>query len=54
VRIAHRLIDPIETAIQAALPGGVEVAIHIEPIEDQAAWNDSALIEMEQLRQQPP
>lgn len=52
VNVAHKLAGPIEEAIQSVLPGGVEVTVHIEPIEDHAAWHDSALIAMEQARQQ--
>lgn len=47
VRRAHDLAERIEQAVQQALPG-IEVAIHIEPIEDRAAWEDSALVPLEQ------
>jgi cation diffusion facilitator family transporter len=47
VHEAHALASRIEAAIQAALPG-IEVAIHIEPIEERQAWEDSALLALEQ------
>jgi divalent metal cation (Fe/Co/Zn/Cd) transporter len=46
VRRAHDLSGRIEQAVVEALPG-IEVAIHIEPIEDRAAWEDSALVPLE-------
>lgn len=48
VQRAHDLTGKIEDAIRAALPG-IEVTVHIEPIEEQAAWEDSALLPIEQL-----
>jgi cation diffusion facilitator family transporter len=42
VRAAHDLGVEVEEALEAALPG-VEVTIHIEPIEDQKSWEDHAL-----------
>jgi cation diffusion facilitator family transporter len=47
VRKAHDLTRAIEEAIKAALPGA-EVTIHIEPIEERASWEDSALVPLEQ------
>jgi cation diffusion facilitator family transporter len=47
VKHAHALTARIECALQAALPG-VEVTVHIEPIEEPAAWQDSALLQVEQ------
>jgi cation diffusion facilitator family transporter len=47
VAAAHALTGKIEDAVQAALPG-VEVTVHIEPIEERAAWEDSALVPLEQ------
>jgi cation diffusion facilitator family transporter len=46
VRQAHAVGMRIEEAIEAALPG-IETTIHIEPIEEQAAWQDSALLPLE-------
>jgi cation diffusion facilitator family transporter len=46
VKQAHAVGTRIEEAVQAALPD-IEVTIHIEPIEEQAAWQDSALLEIE-------
>ena len=47
VRQAHDVGTRIEEAVEAALPG-LEVTIHIEPIEEQSAWQDSALLPLEQ------
>jgi cation diffusion facilitator family transporter len=44
---AHALTGQVEEAVRAALPG-VEVTVHVEPIEDRAAWEDSALVPLEQ------
>jgi cation diffusion facilitator family transporter len=44
---AHALTGAIEEAVGAALPG-VEVTVHVEPIEERAAWEDSALVPLEQ------
>jgi cation diffusion facilitator family transporter len=49
VQRAHDLTGKIEDAICAALPG-IEVAVHIEPIEERAAWEDSELLPIEQAR----
>jgi divalent metal cation (Fe/Co/Zn/Cd) transporter len=46
VQEAHDIGERIEDAIRAALPG-IEVTVHIEPIEDGAAWQDSVLLEIE-------
>jgi cation diffusion facilitator family transporter len=43
---AHRLAVRVELAIRDALPG-TEVVIHIEPIEEQASWEDSELLALE-------
>jgi cation diffusion facilitator family transporter len=51
VRQAHALAEEIETAIKGAL-SDVEVAVHIEPIEEPAAWSDSALLPLEQASRQ--
>jgi cation diffusion facilitator family transporter len=59
---AHALGERIEEAVRTALPG-IEVTVHIEPIEERAAWEDSALLPLEQAarqaeaergREQPP
>jgi cation diffusion facilitator family transporter len=50
VQRAHDLTGKIEDAVRAAL-AGVEVTVHIEPIEEQAAWEDSALLPIEQARE---
>jgi cation diffusion facilitator family transporter len=44
---AHALTGRIEAAVCEALPG-LEVTVHIEPIEERAAWEDSALLPLEQ------
>jgi cation diffusion facilitator family transporter len=53
VQVAHKLGEQIEEAVQNALPGGVEVTVHIEPVEEVASWQDSALIPVEQAQQKP-
>ncbi len=47
VQQAHALTGEIEKAIAAALEG-VEVTVHVEPIEERAAWEDSALVPLEE------
>jgi cation diffusion facilitator family transporter len=47
VKQAHALTGEIEAALRQALPD-VEVTVHIEPIEERAAWEDSALVPLEQ------
>jgi cation diffusion facilitator family transporter len=49
VQRAHDLTEKVEGAMRTALPG-IEVAVHIEPIEAQAAWADSALLPIEQAQ----
>jgi cation diffusion facilitator family transporter len=46
VREAHAVGDRVEEAIRAALPG-IEVTVHVEPIEEQASYQDSALLAIE-------
>jgi cation diffusion facilitator family transporter len=47
VRRAHELTKRLEDTIGSALPG-IEVTVHVEPIEDRAAWEDSELLPLEQ------
>jgi len=47
VQEAHDFTERIEDAVRKALPGA-EVTVHIEPIEAESAWHDSALLEIEQ------
>jgi cation diffusion facilitator family transporter len=49
VRQAHELIGRIEEAVAAALPD-IEVTVHVEPIEERASWEDSALLALEEAR----
>src|SRR5262249_14932337 len=42
VQQAHDVANRIEQAVRLALPD-MEVTVHIEPIEEQAAYEDSAL-----------
>ncbi|MSR53236.1 MAG: cation transporter [Gemmataceae bacterium] len=42
VREGHDLGIKVEKAIQLALKG-IEITIHIEPIEDRASWDDNSL-----------
>jgi cation diffusion facilitator family transporter len=44
---AHALTGKIEDGVQAVLPG-VEVTVHSEPLEERAAWKDTALVPLEQ------
>ena len=53
VRRAHDLTEKVEEAVRAALPG-VEVTVHIEPIEEPAAWSDSELLALERSVPPPP
>lgn len=46
VEEAHTLGEQIEQAVRHALPGA-EVQVHIEPVESEAAWQDSELLELE-------
>jgi cation diffusion facilitator family transporter len=48
---AHALTTRIENAVRAALPN-IEVTVHIEPIEERAAYEDSALVPIEQAARQ--
>jgi len=51
VRRAHEITERIEKAIRVALPD-MEVTVHVEPIEERAAWEDSALVPLEQAARQ--
>jgi cation diffusion facilitator family transporter len=47
VQEAHDLTGGVEDAVRAALPG-IEVTVHIEPIEEKAAYEDSDLVPLEE------
>jgi cation diffusion facilitator family transporter len=47
VKQAHDVVNRIEAAIGQALPGS-EITIHIEPIEEPGAWNDSEMLRVEE------
>jgi cation diffusion facilitator family transporter len=47
VQHAHSLTEIIENAVRATLPN-MEVSVHIEPIEEPASWQDSALLPVEE------
>lgn len=49
VQKAHDLTEQIEHAVRSSIPG-IEVTVHIEPLEDQASWQDSALLAVEEKR----
>lgn len=51
VQQAHALTGRIEDAVRAALPG-IEVTVHVEPIEERSAWEDSALVPIERAARQ--
>ena len=54
VQEAHDLTERVEEAVRQALPGA-EVTVHIEPIEAEASWTDSALLQVEAEQEiQPP
>jgi cation diffusion facilitator family transporter len=53
VQEAHDLSDRVEAAVREALPGA-EVTVHIEPIEAESAWHDSALLDVEKQQPQVP
>jgi cation diffusion facilitator family transporter len=42
----HDLANRIERAVATVLPGA-ETTVHLEPVEDRAAWRDSALLPLE-------
>jgi len=48
VRRAHVRSGELERAIGLVLPG-VETVVHVEPIEERAAWEDSPLLELEHV-----
>lgn len=50
VQEAHDVTERIEAAVRAALPGA-EVTVHIEPIEAEASWTDSELLQVEDEHQ---
>lgn len=52
VRDAHELGMSIEEALRQALPG-LEVTIHIEPIEERASWEDNTLRDVEPPSAEP-
>jgi cation diffusion facilitator family transporter len=44
---AHDVANRIEDAVRLAVPG-VEVTVHIEPIEEESAYRDSAMLRVEE------
>jgi cation diffusion facilitator family transporter len=46
VQQAHDVTRRVEKAVKTAFPAA-EVTIHIEPIEERASWEDSALVPLE-------
>ncbi len=52
VREAHAVSDRVEAEIQQHLPG-IEVTVHIEPIEERGSWQDSALLAIERPEHRP-
>jgi cation diffusion facilitator family transporter len=47
VQEAHRRIARIESAVARAVPG-VETTVHVEPVEERSAWEDSPLLPLEE------
>jgi len=50
VREAHDVANRIEQAVRLALPG-LEVTVHVEPIEEEVSWRDSAMLSVEEEEQ---
>jgi len=48
VRRAHIRSNQMERAIGLVLPG-IETVVHVEPIEERAAWEDSPLLKLERV-----
>jgi cation diffusion facilitator family transporter len=53
VRRAHERSGRIEAAVARALPG-VETTVHVEPVEERAAWEDSPLLPLEEPAESGP
>jgi hypothetical protein len=51
VKRGHAIASRLEAAVRAALPD-IEVTVHIEPVEEKAAYEDSALVPIEQAARQ--
>jgi cation diffusion facilitator family transporter len=47
VQEAHRRIERIESAVAGAV-AGVETTVHVEPVEERSAWEDSPLLPLEE------
>jgi cation diffusion facilitator family transporter len=47
VQQAHELANRVEDAIETQVPGA-EASVHVEPIEDRGAWQDSPLLPIEE------
>jgi cation diffusion facilitator family transporter len=50
---AHAFAEELESVVDGVLPG-VETTIHIEPIEAEASWEDSALLPIERRADAAP
>ncbi len=50
VQAAHDLTGRVEEGVRHALPAA-EITVHIEPIEEQASWEDSALLPLERAKE---
>jgi divalent metal cation (Fe/Co/Zn/Cd) transporter len=50
VRAAHQVAHAVEAALVAALPG-LEVTIHVEPVDEEESWESE---EMQKLGEQVP
>jgi cation diffusion facilitator family transporter len=51
VHDAHAVTGRVEAAVQSVLPR-LEVTVHVEPIEDREAYEDSALVPLEEAARQ--
>ena len=52
VRAAHHLAHVVEAALVAALPG-LEVVIHIEPVDEQESWEPEMLKQLGEVVSEP-
>lgn len=50
VRRGHDLTERVEEALRSSMRG-MEITVHIEPIEEQSSWQDSELLPLENSRE---
>lgn len=49
----HELMERVEQSLRATTFPNLEITIHIEPIEEKASWQDSALLSFEPPQEMP-